>query len=179
MGLFDFLKKEAPKGPDPTQGLTLAKMKPGYMVDYDLKTWEVAAYHYYDWGKGDITHEWQLRSSEETVYLERESDDEEEWSLNRKIDFGLLGPRIKQHILDHDDPPDEINFQGTTYYLSESGAGHFFKDGRGQGQPFIKWDYEDDSGEKYLTIEQWGEEAFEATAGQPVHEYQFTNILPR
>ncbi len=40
------------------------------------------------------------------------------------------------------------------------------------------WDYYDLSEEKTLTIEQWGEEKFEAAVGIYVEEYQFTNILP-
>ena len=36
-----------------------------------------------------------------------------------------------------------------------------------------------DPGKKYLGIEQWGENDFEASLGEPVEEYQFTNILPR
>ena len=42
----------------------------------------------------------------------------------------------------------------------------------------LRWSYEDEEGEVYLGIEQWGEWDFDATVGKPVEEYQFTNILP-
>ena len=46
----------------------------------------------------------------------------------------------------------------------------------GRYGPYLQ--YEDESGEKYLAIEQWGETEFEASLGQPVEEYQFSDILP-
>jgi hypothetical protein len=42
----------------------------------------------------------------------------------------------------------------------------------------LRWDYEDEEGERFLTIEQWGEEDFLAYQGLPAEEYQFTNLLP-
>ena len=179
MGIFDFLKKDKDKGPDPISGLSLKNMKAGYLVDYDLKTWEVTAYNVYDWGEGDKSYEWQLASGDEVVYLEVEFDDEDDWSLNRKLPFGKIGSKVRDHIIEHGDPPDEVVVDGTTYYLEEMAGGHFLKDGEGLGQPMLRWDFEDDSGKKYMGIEQWGEEDFEASTGIPVEEYQFSNILPR
>jgi hypothetical protein len=160
--------------------LTLSDLKVGYFLDYDLKTWEVVAYHYYDWGDGgNLTHEWQLKSADDTLYLEKESDDEVDWSVSRPIPFGSLGARVRNHILENEDPPDEIEFEGTTYHLDEFGGGKFFRNGKGPGREFLVWDYEDDAGESFLSIEQWDEDDFEASVGTFVEEYQFTNILPR
>ncbi len=179
MGIKDLFKKDKKKEFDPLKDLSLAMLKVGYMVDYDMKTWEVEAYNYYDWGGGDISHEWQLKSGDEVVYLENESDDDEEWSLNRKIAFSSLGSEVKEHILEAGDPPEEIVFEGTTFYREESGGGHFYKDSAGPSKELLRWSYEDDEGQSYLGIEQWGEEDFDATLGEPVEEYQFVNILPR
>ena len=46
MGLKDIFrqKKESPEI-DPIRDLVLSKLKVGYFVDYDLKTWEVTAYN--------------------------------------------------------------------------------------------------------------------------------------
>ncbi len=179
MGWKDFFKKgDDDKSEETFKELDLKDLEPGCYVDYDLKTWQVKAYNKYDWGAGDISHEWQLATSDETIFLEREIDDEEAWCISRKIGFGSLGAKVKNHILQHEDPPDEITYKGVAYYLEEMGGGKFLKDGKGPGKHLLKWDYEDDSGKKHLSIEQWGEEDFEASAGEPVEEYQFTNILP-
>lgn len=179
MGIKDLFRKDKKKEPDPLIDHSMADLRAGYLVDYDLKTWEVEAYNNYNWGGGDISYEWQLKSGDEIVYIEKESDDEDEWSLSRKIAFASLGSEVKEHIVEKGDPPDEIVYEGTTYHMEESGGGHFYKDGQGPGKELLRWSYEDDKGESYLGIEQWGEEDFEATLGEPVEEYQFTNILPR
>ncbi|MEE4358157.1 MAG: DUF4178 domain-containing protein [Desulfococcaceae bacterium] len=163
----------------PLKDLTLSDLKPGYFLDFDLNTWEVVAHHQYDWGGGEMTDEWQLKSHDDTIYLQRESDDETEWSISRPIPFGRLGDEVRDYIRQNDDPPDEILFEETKYYLEEFGGGHYYKNCQGNGQEFLSWDYEDESGDKFLCIEQWGEEEFEVSVGEPVEEYQFTNILPR
>jgi hypothetical protein len=178
MGWKDLFKKDRAQDTPSLADLTLPKLKVGYFLDYDMKTWCVEGYGHYEWGEGDRTYEWQLVSHDDTIYLEREPDDEDLWSISRKIPIGKLGADIKAHILEHEDPPDQILYEGITYHLDETGGGHFCKDGESPGQEMLSWDYLDDSGKQYLSIEQWGETDFEAAIGHPVEEYQFDNILP-
>lgn len=179
MGLFDIFRKKSPAREDYSKvDLALDDLMVGCMVDYDLKTWQVAARHYTDWGEGDKTHEWQLKSYDDLIYLERSEDDEVQWCISRKINFNRLGSEIPERIKDSGDPPQTVTYESVSYYLEESGGGHFFKDGRPPGQPMLSWDYADDSGRRFLTIEQWGEDEFEASLGETVEDYQFTNILP-
>jgi hypothetical protein len=179
MGFFDiFRKKKSDNLSDTLVDLSLDKLMVGCMVDYDLKTWEVTAHHHTDWGDQFRTEEWQLKSYDEVIYLEKEEDDEVEWSISRNINFHLLGPHVPENILSSGDPPQTVTYDGIAYTMTESSGGHFFKNGIGPGQPMLAWDYENDSKDAYLTIEQWGENEFEAFLGQPVEEYQFTNILP-
>ncbi len=179
MGLFDFFrkKKRVDQGSSMVD-LALDDLIAGCMVDYDLKTWEVSARHVTDWGDGCKTIEWQLKSYDDLIYLEKYEDDEVEWCISRKVDFHLLGPEVPQKIIENGDPPETVTYEGVSYYFEEGGGGHFFKNGTGPGQPMLSWDYEDDSGGRYLTIEQWGEKEFEAFLGEPVESYQFTNMLP-
>jgi len=173
-----FFKKDKDEGPDPT-AITLANLKKGYFVDYDLMTWEVTACNKYDWGAGEFSYEWQLTSSDETIFLEREVDDEDFWSIGRKIPFRKLPSGIREHIHEHEDPPDEIQYEGKTYYLEEMSGGHFYPDSKSEHYELLSWDYEDESGKNLLSIEQWGEDDFSASIGEPVFEYQFTNITIR
>ena len=172
-----FKKKQTPE-PDPLSDLTLPKLKTGYLVDYDMKTWQVTGYNTYDWGSGDMSYEWQLTASDDVIYLERQVDDEDVWSITRKISFRDLGPGIAEHIQVHEDPPEKITYNGKKYYLDSMAGGTFFKDGTEEGYPLLSWDYEDDSEDYLLNIEQWGENDFAASVGEYVEEYQFSNILP-
>ncbi|MDM8538395.1 DUF4178 domain-containing protein, partial [Desulfobacterales bacterium HSG17] len=157
----------------------LPKMKKGFYVDYDMKSWEVTAKNRYEWGSAsDVTLEWQLQAADDLIYLGMDQDDKVEWDISRPLAFRELGDTVRQAIIDTGDPPNEITYQDTVYYLEETGGGQFFKDNTGNGNDFIQWSYEDDTGKRYLTIEQWGEEEFAASLGSPVEEYEFHNILP-
>jgi hypothetical protein len=171
-----FKTKEEPEL-DPLADLVLANLKPGYILDYDLKTWKVDAHHTIDY-EGDKADEWVITCADETIYLEREDDDEPTLGISRKIRLSDLDGDIRIHMKNNDDPPEEITHNGITYYADSSSVGQFYENGEGAGQEFIVWDYEDDSEKRTLCIEQWGEDEFEASVGEVVEEYQFSNILP-
>jgi len=178
MGWRDLFRKKKTEGTHSLSELTLPNLGVGYFLDYDMKTWCVEARNHYEWGPDERSYEWQLVCHDETIYLERETDDEDHWSVSRKISIGKLGVDIKTHIIENEDPPDEIVFESTAFHLDEMGGGSFYRGGAGSGQELLKWDYVDDTGKQYLSIEQWGDADFEASIGHPVEEYQFDNILP-
>ncbi len=179
MGFFDFLKKKKElEGPDPLHDLVLSKLQPGYIVDYDMQSWEVRARHRYDFDDGWTKDEWELSSGAGIRYLERSEDDEVEWCWSRKVPLKAIEGDIRSHIIENDDPPKKIVYQGKTYYLDESGPGRFYKNGNGPAQPFVYWDFIDNDDELFVTIEQWEETEFEASHGKSVEEYQFSGILP-
>ena len=178
MGLTDrlFGKKKVDEAPDPLADLVLEKLKVGYLVDYDLQTWQVTGYCRYTFsGKDDSVEEWELSAAGEQRYLERADGD---WSLSRKISIGAIDGDIRRHILDHDDPPSRIVFKGTAYHLDASYAGRMFPDGKGSGVDVIRWEFLDEDEMTFVGIEQLSETEFAAAAGFVVEDYQFDHILP-
>ena len=173
-----FGKKDERADLDPLSDLTLSNLKVGYLVDYDLKTWQVKSQSGYTFDDTK-TQEWELDAGDDSFFLEREEDDGVEWNISRKIDFPTLGQSVREHIRQHDDPPEEIEYQGIHFRLVESGAGYYHPNGRVAGDEMIYWDYSDASEDNTLTIEQWGEDEFEAAVGKYVNEYEFSHILPR
>ena len=172
-----FKKKEKEDQVDPLSGLNLSALKTGYVLDFDLKTWQVTAHNRYDYD-GDWTDEWELSSAEEVRYLEREDDDEVSWTLYRNIPLSEIEEDVRTLIRDNDDPPEAVSCNGTRFLSESSDAGHFHRDGSDVGREFVNWTYVDDSEEKVLVIEQWGENEFSASLGEFVEEYQFSSILP-
>ena len=177
MALRDIFKKKK-DDLDPLKDLVLSKLKKGYLVDFDMKTWMVSGYNLYDFGEDYEAEEWELIEGDEKWYLERSEDDDVEWSLSKKIPIGAIEGEVRQHIINNDDPPDQVVYKGKKYYLDESGSGYMYENGEGEPSEFIYWDFIDEEDEHFLTIEQWGETEFEAAFGYYVEEYQFNNILP-
>jgi hypothetical protein len=169
-------KEEEPETIDPLD-LSLSHLKPGFVLDYDLKTWQVTAHHYYDYD-GDRIDEWELTCGDDMAYLDRGEDDGITWTLTRKIRLSSIESNIRDHMRNNDDPPDEIIHKGVTYHGESSAVGNYFKDSAGSGQEFLTWDYLDESEKLTLSIEQWGDDEYDASVGEIVEEYQFSNILP-
>ena len=178
MGLADRLfgrKKKADEEPDPLADLVLEKLRVGYMLDYDLRTWQVTGYSRYRFAGREDCEEWELTAGREQRYLELADG---AWSLSASIAIGDIAGDIRQHILDHDDPPERIIFEGTVYRLDASYAGHMLPGGDGAGRQVIRWEFVDEDETRFVGIEQWSETEFTAAAGSAVEDYQFTHILP-
>ncbi len=180
MGLRDFFNsKKSNSGFDPLTDLVLAKLRPGYLVDYAGHTWQVTGYSRNDFGEGYLSEEWELNSGSETRWLEREDLQREVvWYWSQRLPLGELDTGIRQHIRQHEDPPDTLTFADKEYYLEESGPGYCYEHGREPAQEFIYWSYVNEQDDTVVTVEQWSETEFAAWLSQPVHEYEFTNILP-
>ncbi|MBF0472468.1 MAG: DUF4178 domain-containing protein [Nitrospirae bacterium] len=185
MSLSDFFKKKTEKEEfDPIKDLVLSKLKVGYLVDYDGKTLEVCAYNIYDWDN-EFTEEWELKGSDakgqdNIISLVMEKYDSQLiWLLSSKVALSNIDRSILEIIKRDEDPPTEITYKTKKYFLAQTSAGYFLKDGKGDGVELITWDYEDEEEENFITLKQWGEDEFELYEGKFVKEYEFTNILPR
>lgn len=156
---------------------TLETMKVGYMVDYDLNTWEVIGCNTYDYD-GYLTAEWELRCGDDVRFLERsEEDGKVYWTLTRRIGINQIQEKVAEEIAREEDPPEEIHFGGDPFTAVESSGGIFREGDSEEGREFVVWEYE--GGEnRVLYISQWGEQDFSAYEGEYVEEYQFTDILP-
>ena len=169
-------KKSEPESVDPLR-LSLSDLKPGYVLDYDLKTWQVTAHHTYDFD-GDRIDEWELSSADEVRYLEREDDDGITWTLSQKIRLSDIDGSLRTQLRNEEDPPEEVTCRGVTYYGESSSVGKFYQNGESPPRELIAWDYLDDTEKNTLSIEQWGDDEFEVSIGEIVEDYQFSSILP-
>lgn len=157
---------------------TLTSMQAGYLLDYDMKTWEVTAYATYDYD-GYITREWTLRSGAEIRFLEGgEEDGRMLWSLTAAIGLQSIEGEVAQAIRRDGDPPERLTYAGEVYEGIESSAGLYREGGVGEGREFVSWSY-GGAGGQMLFVNQWGDSEFSAYAGFRVEEYQFTDILPK
>lgn len=177
-----FLRRFRPKEPsnpevDPLADLILDKLRVGYLVDYDLQTWTVTAHHHYRFNDGRTAEEWELTAGREKRYLERSVGDAIYWSLGTTVPFGALGD-VREHIERHDDPPDQIVFDGTSYELQGSTGGYLRSEGGTEEQEMIMWELADEAETRFLSLMQWSETELSAAASETVEDYQFTHILP-
>ena len=72
--LFGRKKNGVDDGPDPLADFVLEKLKVGYLVDYDLRTWPVTGFSRYRFSGMNDIEEWELTANGEQRYLERVGD---------------------------------------------------------------------------------------------------------
>ena len=179
-GFFKKKKQLPQRHYDPTN-ITIRDLRKGFVLDYDMQTWEVVAEYEYDWGNETFSHEYKLKSASDAVFLSVEDEDELALSLSRKLNFSRLDESgaIEDAIHGKGKPPKSVDWEGRTYYRDSESKGYWKEVGAaGESEPFVSWDYYDESGQYILTIEQWDDDEFEAAVGQVAAESAFSNILP-
>ncbi|WP_088007163.1 DUF4178 domain-containing protein [Indiicoccus explosivorum] len=164
MGLFDRLFKGKDKGPPKAEKRTLLNLRVGDFVTYDLADYEVTGkIHYND--SGYTWDAYQLTASGRKLWLSTELDDEFEAGIYETVRIPGLEPGAAQ-----------IEYDGRTYHLEEQGQARTSGEGSSRnvhGKTVSYYDYTDESGEYFLSVEVWGGD-MEVSHGQEVEEYEFT-----
>lgn len=192
MGLFDKIlsstggdkkKKKQEKLPsyDPTN-ITIRDLKKGFMLDYNLETWQVLEEYEYDWGDQFYSYGYKLSTGTEECFMTISEDGGKlEITVMKTLRLHLLGDAFNNHMRSNQKPPSKVDYEGVTYYRENESPGYFRnveKQSASRSVEFIAWDYFDDSGVKVLSVEQWGQDEFEASVGVVAEEFEVSNILP-
>jgi hypothetical protein len=180
MGLFDFLKKKEEQPGYDITNLSVLDLDQGFILDYDMKSWQVKEVGEYDWGDNNFSREYKLDSGDDVLYLNVENDGELELSMSKNIKMHKLGENIMDETIKNEKPPSKIEYLDKMYYLDEDCAG-FYNDvtkGGDDWEELINWEYYDDEEENVISITQWGEREFDASVGKIIKEYEISNIIP-
>ena len=131
-----------------------------------------------DWGDNYFSKEYKIFNGAETWFLSVEEDDELELALTKKVKVRQLGNDIMSVLLTTQKPPAKITFEGKEFFLDGEAPGYFHDPLKGNDswEEFISWNYEDDSENLLITLEQWDEQEFEASVGKFIEEYEISNI---
>ena len=179
MGIFDIFKNKKDEGKhyDATD-IKVTDLENGYLLDYDFETWTVTKMSEYDWGSNFFTREFTIISKGKTRYLHIEDDGKLIVTLSEEVKFRKLGVEVLDYLELNGKPPKKINYLGTTYFLDEESPGFYRNTENEDWEELISFDYLDDDEEKCLTIEQWGDDDFEASVGIVIKNRDISNILP-
>ncbi|KKB39795.1 DUF4178 domain-containing protein [Bacillus thermotolerans] len=161
MGFFDRLfnrQKETPK----VEKRTVSNLRIGDIVTYDLQDYQVVGKLRYN-DSGFVWDAYQLQGETGVLWLGVEMDDELELGMYRTVKLPLNEPIPKQ-----------VTHDGRKYRLEEHGTAYVKGEGRSQnvhGKEVKYFDFEDESGEHFLSVEVWGSEV-EVSYGYTIEEYE-------
>lgn len=175
--VFGWFKKEEKKHYDPTN-IKITDLRVGFLLDYNLETFEVKDEFEYDWGDDDFTFEYKLVSVSETLMLHIEEDDELKLTLSKPLLISKISPDVKTYIIQNEQAPNQISLDGVTHFQQGESVGYYRNTKDKDSDEFISWAFIADDGKSVIEIEQWGEKEFEASKGTIIDPYSITNIFP-
>ncbi|MFY0593406.1 DUF4178 domain-containing protein [Roseivirga sp.] len=178
MGVFDFLKKKKEPKYDVTN-LSVKDLDEGFVFDYNLKSWVVKEVYQYDWGKNIFTKEYKIDSGDEVAFLSVSDNGELDLSITKSIKMQELGDGIREEIRKKE-APAELEYEGTKYLLDEDSAGYFndVTAKSSEWEELISYDYLNEEETLCISITQWDERNFEASAGNVIQHFEISNITP-
>ncbi|MDH5721555.1 MAG: DUF4178 domain-containing protein [Spirochaetia bacterium] len=142
------------------------------MEDFDLK---VIGRHVYKQGNYEW-YELECDKGGEKVWIDLEDDDEIELAIGmRKLKLNDL--KITTSDLTHMDDEEEgsFTFEGETYYLEDSDSAVFLRNGEeAKAEKLYYWDFESDSGDKFIGVEKWGNKEYSVTLSESIDLNQVT-----
>lgn len=170
-------KEEEPKE------LTLTNLDVGYILDYDLRSWEVKTVYEYDWGNNTYTIEYKLHDGKENIYLHVDDGDDMECSVSRKANLFEISKTLKSHIISNDAPPQELHYKGETYYLDGDSPAHCRDVADGDGDDawseLVNYVFINEKRTAFVNLDRWSENEIDAAVGTYVKPFEFSNFLPR
>lgn len=180
MGFFDSLFGSSDEDPssseDPIEDPSLDQLREGYMLDYEMRTWEVTKHAKYDY-EGWPADEWTLENGDDLLFLEYEYDDGDVFLLSEPVeitDVTADGEPFRA-VVREQEPPTKVTYDGQEYVLSEEGPATRTVDGRTNELHY--WVYEEEEG--FVALERYGSSDWNVYAGREVEPFEFDNILPR
>jgi hypothetical protein len=177
MGLFDRFKKD--KSDYDVTNMKVTDLDKGFIFEYDLKTWIVEEVYKYDWGDEFFSFEYKVSCENDTKFLSVEEDDELELIMSEKVTIRKIHEDLPE-LLAAENPPKKLTFEGKEFYLEEESPGYFSNQTKDKKTwvEFICWDYLDEKEKEVISVEQWGENEFEASKGLIIKPIDISNIIP-
>jgi Domain of unknown function (DUF4178) len=182
--MFNFFNKDKKKDKkpelhyDPTN-IKVSDVRRGFLLDYDLRTWEVTDEFEYDWGDNFFTYEYKLVSGTDTLYMHIEEADQVYCAFTVKLPFVKLGDAVAAALRSSGQPPAKILHEGVEYFRDKESVGFFRSTADEDSVEMTMWEYYDETGNQTLIIFQWDVDDFEASIGIIETDRAVSNILPR
>ncbi len=139
------------------------------LEDYDVN---IIGRHIYD-QEGYKWIELEGETASKKVWIEIEDDNELEITI-KLDDFPLREVGLSKSDLDRiDDEEDgQLTYKGEVYYYEDSDEAVFLKNGNEEtSEVFYYWDFENNAGDKYISVENWGGE-YQVSLSVPLKESQ-------
>ena len=161
--------------------LSIVNIKAGFLVDFDLTTWETVQEWQYDWDNGNSGKEFRLVNEKETLHLYMRNEGTQLHTiLARKVNIFSIDRELEDEIQSNKRPPSVLNYQDIDYFRENSKTGwrHELTAKTGANKVTV-WEYFDETLTFFMRIEQIEGQTYKATVGEVISPFEFSNVLPK
>ncbi|MBX2842684.1 MAG: DUF4178 domain-containing protein [Flammeovirgaceae bacterium] len=165
---------------DPTN-IKVENLKTGFMLDYQFKTWDVAAEFQYDWEDGTSEKNFKIKAGLDSVLINVMPDNQQFKIIHfERINFYAINNALEVEIHFRNKPRNIFEYQGKQYYRESTLNGMFFNlSEKDKGSKVKAWEFLDADRKEIIRIEKIGEKELRTFKGQYVSTHEFSEILPR
>jgi hypothetical protein len=154
---------------------TVHDLKKGYLLDYNLESWEVLAAYTYRY-KGYSSKEYKIRSSSETRFLNVSDSNSLLLGMSKEANINNIDSSLRDSVA-RGQPMSRLSEGGETYNLKESAKGQFADDATQDWASFSSWEYVNAANTKFIYVSQWEDMSIECYVGEYLKEYEISRIL--
>lgn len=157
--------------------LTPENLQPGYLFEFDLKTWQVVGRKQLDWLPDGSELMIQAISGGDSglLFLRRGYPT----LFARRLSVHLLNSGLEDQLARYDKPPATLQFQEQMFYREQPLNGYLFDlHGTEQCLHFRSWDYCDLKREQWLRIMICAQKEIKVFTGRTISPYEISDILP-
>ncbi|MGV7222480.1 MAG: DUF4178 domain-containing protein [Nitrospinales bacterium] len=190
-GIFFFFKnqqnagaqaKSKPLKPYPPDELRIENVEGGAVIhlsgigkdmeDFDLK---VVSKHTYRQGESSW-YELECDRGEDKVWIDMEEDDELELAIClKKLKLRDVAISKEDLVKMDDDEEGQFQYDGITFYYEDSDPAVFYRHSDDKNaEKYYYWDFEADSGDKFIGIEQWSNGDYDVSYSEKIRPSQVT-----
>ncbi len=166
-------KKEEKEAPN--VNLTVHDIKPRYILDYDMDSWEVIASYTYSYA-GYSAKEYKIRSGSQTKFLNVSDANSLLLSVSEEVNINNVDARLRNSVA-QDQPLTKVTWQGVEYMLKEQSQGKFTEDVVQDWAQFKGWEYVTADNSHFIYVSKWEDNSIESYAGEYVKEFAISNII--
>ncbi len=163
-------------GTDVTINHTVRDLKKGWILDYDLRSWEVKGTAIYKWENGSTDHECTLNDGKTTRYLSFSVGDSLKLSIFDDANLDAINGQLRSRALSGN-PLQEFVYRQRQYRLVDGGRAFVKSDA--EEYEMENWLYADTDHQQLVSVNSYGDHSAEAFTGQYIKEIDVSNILPR
>lgn len=175
--LFNAAKPVENSATDPQVDFAIGDLKKGFILDYDLHSWEVKEVAVYTWDNGVKEFEYHIFDGKQNLFLGYAPTDNKV-NIFWEAAADIVWPGVRQKLREGKDiTGDEFDYEGKKYHFS--GEGTAMISNSIEKFEMQNWLFESEDEKNIISFNKYEDQTIGVYVGMWINFHAISNILPR